>query len=58
LTYAAAAVACGQAIEVPEITLYCTFLLSPLTSEIGSIGDHAAITSTPGAAMSGYNISY
>ena len=42
---------------MPEITLYFTFLLSPLTLEIGSIGDHAAITSTPGAAMSGYNIS-
>ena len=36
--------------------LYCTFLLSPLTFEIGPTGDRAAITSTPGAAMSGYNI--
>ena len=30
LTYAAA-VAWEHAIEVPEIILYCTFLLSPLT---------------------------
>jgi len=31
-------------------------LLSPLTSEIGEIGGHAARMSTPGAAISGYNI--
>lgn len=53
LTYAAAAVAWGQAIEVPEITLYCTALLSPSNWESEATGDHAAITSTPGAAMSG-----
>jgi len=31
-------------------------LLSPLTEEIGEIGDHAARISTPEAAISGYTI--
>jgi len=31
-------------------------LLSPLTEEIGEIGDHAARMLTPGAAISGYTI--
>jgi len=36
--------------------LYFEILLSPLTPEIGAIGDHAARMLTPGAAKSGYNI--
>ena len=55
LMYAATAVACGQAIDVPEIILYDIDLLSTSTSEIGEIGDHAARMLTPGAAKSGYN---
>lgn len=42
LMYAAVAVACGQAIDVPEIMLYSATLLSPLIPETGAIGDHAA----------------
>lgn len=57
LTYAAAAEACGQAIDVPVITLYASVLSSPRTNEIGAIGDHAARICTPGAAKSGYTLS-
>ena len=56
LMYVAVAVAWGQAIEVPELTLWCANLLSPLTFEMGKIGDYAARISTPGVARSGYKI--
>ena len=42
LTYAAAAAACGQAIDVPESILNVTTLSSPSIPETGAIGDHAA----------------
>ena len=41
-TYAAAAEACGQAIDAPEIMLHGAILLSPSTCEIGAIGGYAA----------------
>ena len=44
----------GQAMEVPDIILNFDNLVSPFTSEIGEIWDHAAMMSTPGAAISGY----
>ena len=49
LIYAAAPVACGQAIDVPEIILN----FSPLIGESEAIGDHAANIYTPGALKSG-----
>ena len=54
LTYAAAAEACGQDIDVPEIILYATDLLSPSKPVTEAIGDHAAKMLAPGAAKSGY----
>ena len=42
LTYAAAAVACGQAIDVPESILNVSTLSSPSIPEIEATGDHAA----------------
>lgn len=42
LTYTAAAVTCGQDIDVPEIILYSVFLESITPLETGAIGDHAA----------------
>jgi hypothetical protein len=53
--YAAAPVACGQAIDVPWIILYDKNLSSPIIFVIGKKGDHAARMLTPGAAKSGYN---
>ena len=49
LIYAAAAVACGQDIDVPETMLNFKILI-PLC---GSMGVHAARICTPGAAKSG-----
>lgn len=56
LTYAATAVACGQDIEVPDLMLYNTLLLSPFIPESGAAGDHAARIPTPGAVISGCNV--
>lgn len=56
LIYAATAVACGQDIEVPDLMLYKTLLLSPFIPERGAAGDHAARIPTPGAVISGCNI--
>lgn len=53
--YAAAAETWGQAIDVPEIMLNGTHLLSPLFWETGEAKDHAATISTPGADKSGCN---
>ena len=53
LTYAAALLACGHAMDVPESMLYRTFLLSPGTSLGDATGDHAAMMSIPGADRSG-----
>lgn len=53
LTYTAAAVACGQDIDVPEIILYIVFLESITPVETGAMGGHAARISTPGAVKSG-----
>ena len=44
---------CGVAIEVPEIMLYSEGFLPFQTSDV-SFAIHAAIMSTPGAAISGY----
>ena len=55
LIYAATAVACGQDIEVPDLMLYNTLLLSPFIPERGAAGDHAARIPTPGV-ISGCNI--
>lgn len=52
-TYTAAAVACGQDIDVPEIILYSVFLESLTPLDTVAIGDHAARISTPGAVRSG-----
>ena len=53
LTYTAAAVACGQDMDVPEMILYGTILLS-LDNLDGLIAsDQAAKMSTPGAVRSG-----
>lgn len=56
LMYAAAAVACGQDIDVPDFILYSTLLLSLLTPESGDTGENAARIPTPGALKSGCNI--
>jgi hypothetical protein len=53
LTYAAAPVACGHAMDVPEMMLYAANL-SALGSPIsGDSGVHAARMSIPGADRSG-----
>ena len=54
LTYAAAAEACGQDIDVPEIILYVDSLLSNEVPETEATGDHAAKMFEPGAVKSGY----
>lgn len=48
LTYAAAPVACGHTMDVPESMLYATLL-----PDTGDSGDHAARMSIPGADRSG-----
>ena len=58
LTYAAAAEACGQDIDVPEIILYADTLLSNERPESEPTGDHAAKMFTPGAVKSGYSDKY
>ena len=55
LIYAAIPLTCGQAIDVPDIILKGTTLLSPSTSVIEATGDHAARIFTPGAVRSGCN---
>jgi len=55
LTYAAAPLACGHAMDVPELILYGTLLLSSGSSEGGASIDHAAMMSIPGADRSGCN---
>lgn len=54
LTYAAAPVTCGHDIEVPDMMLYGTCLVSSGSSVTVEAGDHAAKMSTPGAVRSGY----
>ncbi len=49
----AAAVACGQDMDVPEIILYGTTLVSPSIPVTVEASDHAAIISAPGAVKSG-----
>ena len=51
--YAAAAVAWGQHMDVPEIILYGTILLSPSVLDTVSAFDQAAKMPTPGAVKSG-----
>lgn len=53
LMYAAAAVACGQDMDVPESKLYVTTLLSPSDPVTVVPSDQAARMSTPGAVISG-----
>ena len=53
---AATAEACGQDIDVPDIMLQGTLLLSSFTLVTGDTRDHAARMSTPGAVKSGCNI--
>ncbi|KAF2297646.1 hypothetical protein GH714_001872 [Hevea brasiliensis] len=52
-TYAAAPLACGQDMDVPEIILNFAILESPKEEEGGATGDQAAWMSTPGAVRSG-----
>ena len=56
LTYAAAPATWGQDIEVPDIILYFTRLVSLRLPEGERIGENAANISTPGALISGCNI--
>jgi hypothetical protein len=53
LTYAAAPLVWGQDIDVPEIMLNLTLLVSSMPTEGGATGDQAARMSTPGAVRSG-----
>ena len=53
LTYAAAPLTCGHAMDVPEMMLYSTFLVSLGLPEGGDSGDHPAMMSIPGADRSG-----
>lgn len=53
LTYAAAPEACGHDMDVPEIMLYGTTLVSPSSPVTVVAIDHAARMSTPGAVKSG-----
>lgn len=52
LTYAATPAAWGQAMEVPDMILYFTCLLSS-NSEMEASGEYAARICTPGALISG-----
>ena len=53
LTYAATPATWGQDIEVPDIILYLTLLLSKTFSETKATGEYAAKISSPGALISG-----
>ena len=53
LTYAAAPLACGHAMDVPDSMLYKTFPLSLGINFGGDRGDHDAMISIPGADRSG-----
>lgn len=55
LTYAAAPLACGHAMDVPDSMWYKTLLLSSGSSEGGASIDHEAMMSMPGADRSGCN---
>lgn len=55
-TYAAAPVACGHAMDVPESMLYTTLLLSFRSPDTDDSGVHAARMSIPGADRSGCNV--
>lgn len=52
-TRAAVPLAWGHDMDVPEIMLYLTLLVSSGSGEGGATGDQAAIMSTPGAVRSG-----
>ena len=52
LTYAATPATWGQAMEVPDIILYLTLLMS--YTEVGAIGEYAARICSPGALKSGW----
>lgn len=54
LTYAAAPLVCGQAMEVPEMMLYSTDRVSLGEPDTLPIVDQAAKMSMPGALISGY----
>ena len=56
LTYAAAPVAWGQDMDVPDIMLYGTTLLSPTNPVTVVASDQDATMSTPGAVKSGCKI--
>lgn len=52
-TYAAAPVACGHAMDVPDNIVYFMDLVSPGIPEGLATGENAANISTPGALISG-----
>lgn len=56
LTYAAAAAAWGQAMDVPERMLNGTILLSPGSPVTDASSEYAANMSSPGAAISGFKM--
>ena len=56
LTYAVAPVACGHAMDVPEMTLYAANLLSLRLPDTGDSGVHAARMAIPGADRSGCRV--